>query len=213
MINNMINLFDEITLTSTAIEKQICNFSMKFEQVRNEKIEWQIKLPMFVIAFYNYIITKNSIPSQDDYLQFYVSENKEYLTNLNLTMEEKIGVRARVYRTYPSLIRDLHFGLYLKERNCFSSVFYNVILDIEYGIDLLIQKPNGVFIGLNLFTKTKAAEHARAVKEFRAKKAFDYTCYEIPIDFRGSKVCGNYFLYSEREIGTIVDKIHQLEEK
>lgn len=202
------NLFEIISLTSQEVEAQIQNYKLVFDQTRNEKVEWGLKLPMFVPSFYKFIKTKKLVPSQNDYWLFYVSENKDYLTDLKLTREEKIGVRARVFRTYPSLVRDLHFGLQMKENNIFRSVFYNEILDIEYGVDLVVENINGILLGLNLFTKTKAAEHARIVKEFRPKKPIDFACCEIPIIFKGSKKCGDFFLYSDREINFITEKIN-----
>ena len=203
------NCFDVITFTYKDVEKQIKPYELVFDQTRNEKVEWRLKLPMFVPPFYGYIKSRNSIPKQNDYWRFYVSENKNYLTNLNLSEEEKIGVRARVFRTYPSLVRDLHFGLYIKENHFFRSVFYNEFLDIEYGIDLIVENADGVKIGLNLFTETKAAKDARTIKKHRLKKSVNFDCYDIPIDFTGSKRCGRFFLYSEREIKTIVEKIQE----
>ncbi len=201
------NLFDSVTFSSADIEAQIRVFNLSFDQTRNDRVEWKLKLPMFVPPFYDYIKSRGSIPSQDDYWLFYVSENKDYLVSLNLSREEKIGLRARVYRTYPSLVRDFHFGLYLKENNFFCFVFYNEILDIEYGIDLVIENEERTLIGLNLFTQTQAAQYARKVKEFRPKKSVNFACLEIPIDFKGSKTCGDFFLYSDREITSIVEKI------
>lgn len=61
--------------------------------------------------------------------------------------------------------------------------------------------------GLNLFTNTKAALHARVKKEYRPKKPVNFKCIEIPIEFRGRKVCGDFFLYSEREIEIIKQEI------
>ncbi|MCL1932409.1 MAG: hypothetical protein FWF53_01145 [Candidatus Azobacteroides sp.] len=203
------NCFDGIKLTYTDVEEQIEAYELVFDQTRNEKVEWRLKLPMFVPPFYGYIKSRNSVPKQDDYWRFYVSENKDYLTSLNLSKEEKTGVRARVFRAYPSLVRDLHFGLYIKGNHFFRSVFYNEFLDIEYGIDLVVENINGVKIGLNLFAETKAAKEARTIKKRRPKKSVNFDCYDIPIDFTGSKRCGDFFLYSEREIKTIVEKIQK----
>ena len=208
-MNHLTNCFDAIKLTYKDVENQLRTYPLTFDRTRNKKVEWQLKLPMFVVPFYNYVKSRNTIPNQKDFWLFYVSENKDYLTSLNLTTEEKIGVRARIFRTYPSLVRDLHFGLYIKENNFFHSVFYNEFLDIKYGIDLVIENTAGIKIGLNLFTKTRTAEFARTVKKYRPKRSVNFDCYEIPIDFMGSKRCGDFFLYSEREIQSIVEIIQK----
>ena len=204
-IEKLPNFFDAINFTRKDVETQISAYKLTFDQTRNEKVEWKLKLPAFVRPFYNYIKSRNTIPSQTDYWLFYVSENKDYLTNLNLSQKEKIGVRARVFRAYPSLIRDLHFGLYIRENPFFKSVFYNEMLDIEYGVDLVVENADGVRIGLNFFTKTRTAEYARTVKEYRPKKTVNFPCFEIPIDFSGCKKCGDFFLYSEREMNAVIE--------
>jgi hypothetical protein len=117
-----------------------------------------------------------------------------------------LALKARIFRTYPSLVRDLHLGVLLKESRAFDDVFYNEIMDIQYGIDLVVLK-NGVQLGLCLFTNTQIAFKARAKKEYRLKKPVNFKCIEIPIQFRGSKVCGDFFLYSEREIDMITREI------
>jgi hypothetical protein len=211
-IDDLGNFFDLISLSYKDVEGQIAGFQLIFDQTRNQKVEWAIKLPMFVPSFYEFVKANNTVPSQNEYWAFYVEKNRDYLVNLNLSQEEKNGVRARVFRTYPSLVRDLHFGLYLKDNNLFSTVFYNEVLDIEYGIDLVVELM-GERVGLNLFAKTKTATFARTVKRFRPKKAVDFPCFEIPVDFRGSKTCGRFFLYSDREVASIVNKINIQAEK
>jgi hypothetical protein len=109
------------------------------------------------------------------------------------------GIRARSFRAYTSLVRDVHFGTLIREDSYFDGVFYNEILDTEYGIDLVVLK-NQKLVGINLFTNTKNSIIAREKKQYRPKKPTDIICYEIPIEFKGSKECGDFFLYSEREI-------------
>ena len=69
----------------------------------------------------------------------------------------KPGIRARAFRTYPSLVRDVYFNKYIEERlgmKC--RIIYNTRLDIEEGIDLMIvsQKNN---YGISFFTDTNRA--------------------------------------------------------
>ena len=204
------NLLEQIGFSADEVESQIKDYKLVFDATRNEKVEWHLKLPLFVPPFYMFVKTRGFVPDQNDYWHFYVSENRERLQSFGLTHDEKLGVRARVFRTYPSMVRDLHFGLFIKNRGFFRKVFYNEILDVEYGIDLAIETDSGTKIGLNLFTRTTIAQHAREVKEFRPKKQINMPCYEIPIDFKGGKSCGDFFLYSEREIAHIVEKIRDI---
>lgn len=206
IINGHENTLERILLTSQEVEDIIINHKLRFFAIRNKKIEWGMNLPMFVPVFYNLLINSNSIPSQDQFWNSYISSNGFFFNNTRLSDEQMFGLKARVFRTYPSLVRDTHFGLILKEDSFFDEVYYNEILDIEYGIDLVVMK-NQRMLGLNLFTNTEAAINARNVKQFRPKKPVNFKCIEIPIDFKGSKICGDFFLYSDREINEIKQRI------
>ena len=206
VIDGLNDTLSGLKLSTSSIENLIGGYKLIFSQTRRNDIEWKMKLPMFVPPFYDYLKRFNTIPTQEEYYNYYISQNQTFFDLKGLSNEQLEGLRARVYRTYPSLVRDVHFGLTLKEKNFFEEVFYNEVLDIEYGIDLVVSR-SSKRLGLNLFTQTSAAQYARQVKQYRPKKSVDFNCIEIPINFRGSKVCGKFFLYSDREISQIVQDI------
>ena len=201
------NLLEIITLSYKDVEEQIKTYPLTFDKTKINIVEWQLKLPVFVTSFYNYLKSNGSIPNQNDYWLFYVAENKAYLTSLNLPEEEKKGVRARVFRTYPSLVRDLHLGLYLKNNHLFRSVFYNELIDVEYGIDIIVENDSGTKFGLNLFIGTKRANDARRVKQHRLKKSLGIICLDFPLARDKRKICGDFFLYADDEIQKKVEEI------
>ena len=162
-------------------------------------MEFGVKIPMFVSSFYFYLLKENKIPNQQEFWDNYIFINHDFFKNENFSETEMYGLKARAFRAYTSLIRDVHFGTLLRDDSYFDGVFYNETLDTEYGIDLVVSKQQKL-IGLNLFTNTRNANIAREKKQYRPKKPTDITCFEMPIDFNGSKECGDFFLYSEREI-------------
>lgn len=192
------NLLPEISLTSEEIRNLVANYILTFPQERNEEVEWGIKLPMFVDAFYAYIVEKQTIPNQKDAFDYYLQYNKDFFTNLNRPDLDS-GIKARAYRTYPSLVRDIYFNKYIEERlgsKC--QIIYNTRLDIEEGIDLLIITKKNIY-GVCLFTNTRRAYTGRKVKE-RRHIPFDNVKYvEMPMDFKGSVEVGDFFLYGEKE--------------
>ena len=201
-INSLGNTLSRITLSHEEIERQIADYELIFKDYRNSDIEWRISLPVFVTAFYDFIIKFGKIPTQFDFYKYYCESNKDAILELDLTKLQIRGLKARIYRTYPSFVRDVHFGMYLKYSGMFDDVFYNEVLDVEYGIDLVVKQNNKV-AGLCLFTKTDNAQYARNKKEFRQKKHFEYECIEVPIDFKKCKKCGMFFLYGETEMREI----------
>lgn len=192
------NQLSSISLTSEEIKASVSNFKLTFFRERNKEVEWGIKLPMFVDAFYNYIFVNQSIPNQEESFDFYLQYNKDFFDNLNRP-DLNSGIKARAYRTYPSLIRDIYFNKYIEERlGAKCQIIYNTRLDIEEGIDLMIitQKNN---YGICFFTNTHRAYTGRKAK-IRRHTLFDNVKYvEIPMEFNGSVEAGDFFLYGEKE--------------
>ncbi len=57
---------------------------MKFLPVRDERIEWGMKFPMFIDAFNKTIAENNRVPSQDEFVQKYFEENESELNEVLL---------------------------------------------------------------------------------------------------------------------------------
>lgn len=192
------NLLPQIHLTSDEIMRSIRNYKLTFSPERNKEVEWGMKLPMFVDAFYDYLVKNQSIPSQEVSFQYYLEYNKSFFQNLNRPDLDS-GIRARGYRTYPSIIRDVYFNKYIEERlaaKC--QILYNTKLDIEEGIDLMIITSKNNY-GICFFTNTRRAYTGRKAKENR-HIPFDNVRYvEMPMEFKGSVAAGDFFLYGEKE--------------
>src|SRR6218665_3423978 len=136
------NLLDSITFNSEDIEKTILNYKLVFDQYKNEDVEWRMKLPMFVDSFYAEVIKNQKVPSQNELFETYINQTS-IQEILNKSPEKRAdltrGIKARLYRSYPSLVRDLHFSLFLKENARESTqIIYNIELDVTIGIDILV---------------------------------------------------------------------------
>ena len=200
------NLLPKISLTSKEISNLVSTYKLTFSQERNKEVEWGIKIPMFVDAFYAYIIEKQMIPNQQESFDYYLQSNKDFFTVLNRP-DLKSGIMARAFRAYPSLVRDIHFNKYVEEqlgRKC--QIIYNPNLDIEEGIDLMvITKKNNY--GICFFTNTRRAFTGRKAKEHR-HTLFDNVKYvEMPMEFKGSVEAGDFFLYGEKEYNELYNTL------
>lgn len=198
---NYPNLFDSIHLTSEEIENQIRDYPLQFSQVRNKKVEWEMQFPMFLNPFYKFIFLHKRIPQQNEFWEYYISENQVFFANIH-DAEIMEGLKARAYRTYPSLVRDIHFSFFVKAKFQEASILYNRKLDIEEGIDLLITY-NHKFWGINLYTDTARAYQGREKKVFRHSKFDNVEYVELPVEFKGSVKCGDFFLYGDKELDQI----------
>lgn len=202
------NLLDHLNLTSTELSEIIQNYTLTFSQIRNEKVEWGTKFPMFLTPFYKYVYLNNKLLTQNEFYEYYLSENQTFFSDKNFDSEIIEGLKARIYRTYPSLIRDLHFNLFVKENIKEAIIVYNRKLDIEEGIDQLIQYKNQ-FYAVNLFTATTRAYIGRDKKVYR-HTPFDNVQYiELPVNFKGSVKCGEFFLYGQTELNQITQILYR----
>ena len=191
-------MLPSISLSSEEIKKMVTNYKLSFSQERNREVEWQIKLPMFVDAFYSYLVEYQRIPDQMEPFEYYLQFNKNFFENLNRP-DLLSGIQARAFRTYPSLVRDVYFNKFIYERlGAKCQVIYNTKLDVEEGIDLMIVTAKNNY-GICFFTKTRRAFVGRKVKE-NCHVLFDNVKFvEMPMEFKGSVKAGDFFLYGEKE--------------
>lgn len=192
------NLLLDITLSSEKIKELASTFPLKFLQIRNKEVEWGMRLPMFVYAFYNYILIYQSIPNQSEFFCHYLEYNIDFFSRLNRP-DLETAVQARAFRTYPSLVRDIYFNMYIKEKlGALCQVLYNTALDVEEGIDLMVITSKGIY-GICFYTNTRRAYAGRVAKENRHKLFENVKYVEMPLDFQGSIKAGDFFLYGEKE--------------
>jgi len=199
------NNLDKIKLTRCIIENQIKDYKLQFYREKDDMVEWQIKFPTFLIPFYAFIIKNQRIPSQFNFYSYYHEHNTNNKVIKELNENLRIPFKARLYRAYPSFVRDVHFAFYLKECKEFDNVIYNAKYDVEYGVDLIVEKNNKTY-GLNLFTNTSRAIYARKKKVNRHEKVKDIIPIDVPIDFNKNKL-GDFFLYGEKELNKILNVI------
>lgn len=203
------NLLDHLKLNSAEVCEIIENYPLSFSKTRNNQVEWGMKFPMFLTPFYKYIYLHNKVLTQHEFFEYYLAENQSFFADKKFEQDIMEGLKARIYRTYPSLIRDLHFNLYVKENIPEAVIVYNRKLDVEEGIDQLIIYNHKIF-AINLYTDTARA-HIGREKKVNRHTPFDNVQYlELPVNFKGSVECGSFFLYGETELKKIISLITKL---
>lgn len=208
VLDSYSNFLDYIHLSSHDVCGIIEGYNLSFPQVRNENVEWKILFPIFLMPFYKYVYEKNTVLNQVDFYNYYLYQNKKYFDDNNFESSILDGLKARVFRTYPSLVRDLHFSLFVKENIENAHIVYNRKLDVEEGIDLLI-KYDEMYYGINLYTDTSRAHVGRDKKAKRHTHFENVTYVDLPVDFNGSLKCGRFFLYGEKELNQIKKIIYK----
>jgi hypothetical protein len=174
---------------------------------KDPKVE-KAKLPPFALAFYYHLFSQRSIPTEKELFDRYISFSGQ-LRESDVVIEDKSysaeGLRARLLRTYPSLIRDFHFYLMLQESKRFDSVGYSLSKDYYDGLDLSVSCSGQTF-HLSVYVQTKRSA------EFKKKKytRHDYSGVKeiaIPLAFSSLKQLGSIYVCTTSHVQTVLGKI------
>ncbi|MGD0495566.1 MAG: hypothetical protein ABSB28_05945 [Candidatus Bathyarchaeia archaeon] len=192
--------------TSKEIEEQIENYKLKFLDVRDERVEWEIKFPMFVETFNRFIREKGTIPSQEDFVERYFEDNAAELSSVLSSQSLKTGLEARLRRTYPSFVRDVHLNALLKEKGLEAS--YSQDTDIAGGVDHTLQYRGTTFY-VHGYVGTSRGRFGRRIKSRRHK--FHGIHIDIVLDLggRSTKKVGDFYLYSEKDVEDLVGEMEK----
>lgn len=209
IIDGEIELKRNLKVTSFQVEKDIENYSYKGQGLEKDPEIENAELPPFISSFYFLVLSSLKIPSPETYVEKYLQLNKIELKNNYFEYKRRgysfSGLRARMLRAYPSLVRDFHFYLLLNENPKFSNVEYSLSRDYYDGLDLKVIYKNYPFY-LSLFVGTKRG------KNFKEKKSFrhDYTRHseiQLKLNLKELKKIGDYYLLGRRQIDYLIEEI------
>ena len=161
---------------------------------------------MFARSFYVYLYKVGSVPTQEEFFDFYLNYNSEYFSSNRFNPVIMEGIKARAFRAMPSLVRDVCFNKLVSENIQRYDTLYSLELDIEEGIDLLLYNESNIY-GVNLYTDTRRAYDGRRHKENRHTRFDNVSYIEFPVKFGESHKVGDYFLYGMNEYNNLLKLI------
>lgn len=115
------------------------------------------------------------------------------------------ALMCRVYRMYPSLVREHHLYLLLEERGGYDLVIRTRKLDAA-GVDYLVLQ-GGHLYSLAAFVDTPRSRGFRAIKQ-RRHPVFG-TQIELPLRLDQADQVGPFAVYGERHVAEIWNVINQ----
>lgn len=166
------------------------------------------KLPMFVSKFYMSVDNRkgiNQMFTQKAFWNYYKQQNPKYFSRPEIANNPNLfqKMEGRIFRVYPSLVRDLHFLMYLKERHGIENVLYNPELDAAIGIDVLLKDKGKVF-GIKLLIESERSEKYKNLKDkFRQQSYENIEFIVIPKQLDNNKF-GDFFLYGDAEYNKFI---------
>jgi len=207
-VNKFKNQIHLISLPSKNIEEQIKNINVKFLPTKSKKIEDKVKIPSFVKVFLYYINKKQKLPTQEEFAKVFLqaTKNKKYYTLQN--SKEREALKARIFRVYPSLIRELHFIRKIYEDNFFDEVIYNFELDLRKGFDLVVKTGN-IYYGLKIFVSTKRSYMYLDKKKYRQDNNVELFKLNVPFNFKEKQKYNrsDILLYEDKDVKNLYGKI------
>lgn len=208
-------LLKSCKITAGELEQTIKAFDYnelysEYRDYKDENGVEKTQFPPINFVFYKYVFENDSIPSPqnviDSYFELYEDNIKVVDGNaeMNGVIYNLNALKARILRTYPSLLRDFHFYLMLKECNSFDKVTYSCADDIK-GIDITIVHRNQKYI-VSLFTDTKRSWSFKKIKNiFRHR--YGKNEIKVPMVLDEADKCGDFMLYKKSDVKNVTDKI------
>ena len=201
------NILNDLPYDTNWIKDQIKSNKMIFFPVRSflaerysPKIKDEKNNYTFVHVFYNYIINNHKIPNQEE---FYNEVHNVFSDDENyISLQERDGFidgfKARVYRTYPSLVRDLYLNKLLSENGY--NVIYNIELDVKKKIDTLLIIDDKYY-GIGMFVDTTRSRERRKDKLSKLDKFDNVEYVDLPIIIdEHCETVGEIWLYTKYHI-------------
>ena len=197
----------EFTLTVDRMEDTISRYPYGGEGLIKDPVVENTQLPPIALSFYSFVYEFDTVPSLEILISQYLSQDcfrevseDTYAVKYGETNKTvgKEGLVARILRTYPSIVRDLHFYLMAVESQLFESVWYSFDDDYRKGIDIKV-KYNHKWYNVALMQNTRRSIFFRNKKKNRhGGKNADVIVVEL--DQRKSRRCGDYNLYTPEHV-------------
>jgi len=193
----------KLPVSTTIIEQQL--EKIRIVHMLNSKEADYYNIPPIVVPFYYYIVkSKGNIPTQEQLLKAY---RKLYSKDMGILVDRKdyddiqeIHIKERIYRAYPSIVRDFHFYAMCSESKAFDAVILSTREDMENNTDLYLEI-GGFKVRVELFVNTAPSEEWYNTKE---KKQAELDSVVVPmmckLDDQHSKKVGDFYLYTERHV-------------
>jgi len=109
-----------------------------------------------------------------------------------------LGLQGRVYRIYPSLVRDVHFAVYLRENLREGRILYNLKLD-AVGTDIMLFYKD-LNYGLRLFVNTYNSNRYKNKKDMNQTLFDNVTYIDLTLNLGTADSCGEFKLYGKEHL-------------
>lgn len=208
--NNTISVTRKANLSLKELEDQIKKLEFQASKDFKSKVTENAKLPPFIQSFFYLFFSNLKIPTEKEFVDTYlkwagiINGDKVIIENKTYPLA---GIKARMNRTYPSIIRDLHFLYLLENSKLFDEVDYSMERDYLNGLDLKINYKKQTYY-VSLLIDTNRANYFKKKKIER----HDYSVINeivFNVSFDSLSRIGNIYLLNQKHIKLLLERINQ----
>ena len=196
---------DDLPIISTKdIERVLIEHSFDITPYRSPERSMEAArcVPMMAIAFHPVTLDRGTIPSLDEFLTEYEESNQKFFDEMG--EGETAGVRYRAVKSYPSLVRDVHFVSRARE---LGATVKRTLRDDFEGTDASIVTPRGERY-IRLYYDSPRSRRLRMAKAMVHDISSDHV--DLPLTQENAAQVGNIYLYSTEAILELLDEIEAL---
>ena len=208
--NNQIAVIRDAEISIEILEHQISKIEYSPAVGAKDENAERATLPPFIQAFYYLYFSYLRIPTEKEFWETYIAwvgANPEGEIDFNNQKYKSEGLRKRLNRTYPSLIRDLHFLYLLESSKKFEHVDYSMERDYYNGLDLKVVYNKQEFY-ISLFIDTSRSRYYKHKKT----KRHDYSEIneiELSVEFNSLSKKGSIYLLNNSHIKYLEDSLNE----
>jgi len=177
-------------------------------------------LPPLIKPFYFLVIKNGNVPDEMLFVKTYLKKYFKWLPNNQCqilpeydsngagTLYDTLGVKYRIQKTYPSLIRDLHMYLMLVEENKnynLDEIRYSFFADYCDGRDITV-KHQGKDTFIHLFLSSFNSNKYRNSKK-TTRHSYEGVNLECGIDKTSCQKKGKFMLFTKSDVLILINKI------
>lgn len=178
-----------------AYERFMGRQTLIFPAVKDPSAEFSSP-PAFLDVFYSYC----GLLSQEELWWHYYSTHRDTLLALRYN-DRPVSIpalEARVYRAYPSLVRERHLYLLLNDRGGFDAVVRTNDLD-KRGVDYLVVQGSQAF-GVRAYILTDRSLRFRDHKNTKSTIGIPV---DMPLDLANAPTIGPFSVYGEEHLNEL----------
>lgn len=213
------HIIKKLNVSSESVKQTLTEVNYSpglYREFKSDAVE-KARFPAFALLFYRHVINHNKVPSAETFLQevlitYFEQREIQFFNRLDgydkLQPYDPQSLKGRIYRTYPSLVRDFHFFLLCQESKKFSNVSYSLNDDYFKGLDLTVVYNRKTYV-VSLYIATPRADHFKEIKYTR----HEYGKNEIVLRLEMDKLqkVKNLYLPDQAVVSLLIAEIEKIE--